>query len=143
MSPKGTACPGCGKVRQTRNGKICYCAECIRGTGALPGGSIQWMLQEAGRMRAGGEAPPPPDKPSEEEVQAATEAYKLQRAARHPWLTRFEAAAELGLSDGRVSQLISDGTLTPKPGVAGRCRWVSALDVYNYQPRPTKKRNAA
>lgn len=135
MSPKGTACPGCGKVRQTRNGKICYCADCIRGTGALPGGSTAWMLAEAAKQRAAEAAI------TEAQLEAATEAYKRVRAVRHPWLTIGEAAAELGVQEPRISTLIAEGVLRTKPGV--KSRRVAAADVYAYKPRNIKRRNAA
>ncbi len=88
---------------------------------------VAFCLQEARQLRA---------LDAEKEIRRYTEA----RVARKPWLTLPEAARELDVSQGRISQLIVKGALThrkspTRPG----CKEVLAADVYAYTPSPEKK----
>lgn len=69
----------------------------------------------------------------ERRLQQDRDLYAAHRAARHPWLTIAQAAHELGLAESRISQLITEGKLTPKPNSPSRR--VAAVDVYAYKPR--------
>lgn len=73
-------------------------------------------------------------------AQADVQRYIEVRVARKPWLTLPEAAEALDLSQGRISQLLSQGTFRHRksPTRAG-CKEVSAADVYAYTPTPEKK----
>ncbi len=66
--------------------------------------------------------------------------YAAERARRRPWIPLSEAGHELDLSQGRISQLISRGTLTVRrdPDRPG-CKQVRAADVYAYSTNPIKK----
>lgn len=77
----------------------------------------------------------------QEILRQQAEDYARRRAARHPWLTTEEAAFELGLTEGSIRQLINKGVLRLKPNV--KSRRVAAVDVYNYKPRPLKRKAAA
>lgn len=66
--------------------------------------------------------------------------YVEDRKRRHPWISLTEAAIELDVSQGRISQLISGGTLTSRrhPDRPGQ-KQVLGADVYAYKPTPIKK----
>lgn len=134
-----SACPGCGAVR----GIVVHCRACKKGTGLLGGDGTAWMLRQAAMMRAQDAAiAAPRPTPDETDLEAASDAYKRRRAARHPWLTIPEAAHELALSENRISQLISSGRFGIKPDT-GRRRLVASTDVYSYKSQPQKRRAAA
>lgn len=69
-------------------------------------------------------------------------AYAAARAARKPWLSLAEAALELDVSQGRISQMIRSGTLTVRyhpTRSKGAPKQVRATDVLAYTPSPEKK----
>ncbi|WMI32984.1 hypothetical protein SEA_PEGGYLEG03_43 [Arthrobacter phage PeggyLeg03] len=90
----------------------------------IPEEDISFCVAEARKLRA----------------RADVERYTQFRVARKPWLTLPEAAKELDVSQGRISQLLSQGTFRHRksPTRAG-CKEVSAADVYAYTPTPSKK----
>lgn len=123
-------CPGCGALRKTRSPDA-YCHTCRkaghRQDRGLP--HIHWMLAEAARIREAG---------------MPTDRYPEIRAARHPWLTIAEAAHELDVTEGRVYQLIGDGTFTTRIDPRTRKRnQVRAADVFAYFPQLRKKRTTS
>lgn len=121
-----TPCPGCGKPRKTKRAEA-FCNGCRKGTGELGQTGMEWMLDDAARIR---EAAPSP--------------YAVARAARKPWISIQEAAFELNVSEGRISQLISAGALLArKDPDRARAKQVDAAEVYAYQPAPGKKRTRA
>lgn len=68
--------------------------------------------------------------------------YAAARTARKPWLSLAEAALELDVSQGRISQLISRGTLTVRHHPTrskGAPKQVLAADVLAYTTSPEKK----
>jgi hypothetical protein len=93
----------------------------------VPKEDIAFCLEEARKLRAHA---------AEAEIRRYTEA----KAARKPWLSIPEAAAELDVSQGRISQLLVKGVLahTIIPNRRQR-KFVSAADVYAYTPTPSKK----
>lgn len=93
----------------------------------VPASDIGWCLTEARRLRA-------------QDAAADSRRYAIAKAARKPWLSLPEAARELDVSQGRISQLLNKGVFAhrkspTRPG----CKEVLAADVYAYTPRPEKK----
>lgn len=90
-------------------------------------------MRLASRLRA-------EDKASSTDQQIA--AYAAARAARKPWLSLAEAALELDVSQGRISQMIRSGTLTVRYHpirTKGAPKQVRAADVFAYKTHPIKK----
>lgn len=114
-------CPECGTVRQAKSSDQ-LCGACSGGKRMrLTADEIAWAVAHAQQARA--------------------VSYAQTRAAKHPWLSLPEAAFELGISESRVSQLISKGTFAArKHPEGGKCKQVKASDVYAYVTCPTKKR---